>query len=161
MCSKITNIHRNKPFQIKPFHDPMQINNISEAFYSYPFNSVFWCSTCRNTSILKGRRTKMSSFARKPVLGFPTQTGLYTATEDSQRLEISDLGSRETVLSMYYVAKTKVLISKMICICKKQGFLMTRLKSFASFCTVHVYRGRAGRLRLETQRSNYWKKGEA
>ena len=37
---------------------------------------------------------------RKPVLGVTVQPGLCTATEDCQRLEISDLGSRGVVLSV-------------------------------------------------------------
>ena len=48
-------------------------------------------------------KAHMSHVARKPVFGFSDQVRQKqgcTATEDDQRLEISDLGSRGIVLSM-------------------------------------------------------------
>ena len=55
----------------------------------------------------------MSLVLRKPVFGVADQVRhkpVCTATEDGERLEISDLESRGIVESMY-IAKTKALIS--------------------------------------------------
>ena len=81
----------------------------------------------------------MSSDARKPVFGVSDQVRHKygcTATEDGYRLEISDLGSRRNVLSVYL--KTKVLIS---CVVSAQlicSFVFAYAKSRFSHEEAHM-----------------------
>ena len=87
----------------------------------------------------------MSLVLRKPIFGVsdqvPHNSGC-TATEDGWRLEISDLGRREIVLSdtIISIAKTKALISfavtaKLICV-----FVFAYVKSRFSHDEAEIYR---------------------